>query len=90
MCDRAIMPYMIVSKQINFDVGPTYVGDSKSDPALMAYLKADLKTHPGNNYACYQTALVPRVVLDMLEEKGWEVISSTGIGQTCVWTLRLK
>ena len=35
----------------------------------------------------YKTPDVARIVLNKLEVKGYQVVGSTGIGQTCVWTL---
>ena len=29
----------------------------------------------------------PRMVLDKLDQKGYKVITATGVGQTLVWTL---
>lgn len=81
------MPYMFVSTQINLDSGPTCVGDSDSDPELMRYLQAEKITELGKSYSSYRTKLMPRLVLDLLEEKGWKVVTCTGIGQTCLWTL---
>ncbi|KAK4312564.1 hypothetical protein Pmani_016029 [Petrolisthes manimaculis] len=81
------MPYMIISTEMRMDTGPTCVGDYMSDPKLMAYLEADLNQDPVRPKSCYCTKLLPRQVLNLLEVKGWKVVSSTGIGQTCVWTL---
>ena len=36
----------------------------------------------------WETELLPREVLDLLETKGYNVVSTTGIGQTYVVTLR--
>ena len=35
----------------------------------------------------YKTPDVPRVVLNKLAQRGYRVISSVGVGQTCIWTL---
>ncbi|KAK3888712.1 hypothetical protein Pcinc_007246 [Petrolisthes cinctipes] len=75
----AAMPYMIISTEIRMDTGPTYVGDHKSDPELMAYLEADLIQDPIQSNSCYRTRLLPRQVLNLLEAKGWKVLCSTGI-----------
>ncbi|XP_071552347.1 GTP cyclohydrolase 1 feedback regulatory protein-like [Panulirus ornatus] len=81
------MPYMIISTQFRLDDGPTYVGDSMSDPTLMSYLKAEKIYEQTSSTFSYQTKLVPREILNMLEAKGWRLVSSSGIGQTCIWTL---
>ncbi|XP_063603593.1 GTP cyclohydrolase 1 feedback regulatory protein-like isoform X2 [Penaeus indicus] len=81
------MPYMLVSKSLRLDCGPTIVGDSDSDPDLMFILKADALKDPFTKIVSYTTKLAPRRVLNLLEEKGWSVVSSAGFGETCVWTL---
>lgn len=35
----------------------------------------------------YTTGLAPQQVLNLLEKEGWRVVSTTGVGQTYVWTL---
>ena len=35
----------------------------------------------------YRTTDVPRLVLNKLEERGYNVVGVTGLGQTMVWTL---
>ena len=35
----------------------------------------------------YRTKLAPRQVLDRLEEQGFRIVGTCGVGQTCVWTL---
>ena len=35
----------------------------------------------------YKTPDVPRVVLNKLAQRGYRVVSSAGVGQTCIWTL---
>ena len=30
---------------------------------------------------------MPRIVIDRLERRGYTVVSMTGVGQTCIWTL---
>jgi len=35
----------------------------------------------------YVTQETPRIVLDKLEVKGYRVVATTGLGQTCIWTL---
>ena len=39
-------------------------------------------------FKVWETELLPREVLDLLETKGYNVVSTTGIGQTYVVTLR--
>ncbi|GFN99087.1 GTP cyclohydrolase 1 feedback regulatory protein [Plakobranchus ocellatus] len=82
-----MMPYVIISNQVRLDVGPTFVGDEWSDPVLMEFLDASLIKQLGNNYAQYKTDLPPRKVLNRLETKGYRLITVTGVGQTCIWTL---
>ena len=38
----------------------------------------------------WRTEYLPRLVLDLLEERGYKVIASTGMGQTMVWTLHIS
>lgn len=41
-----------------------------------------------NSYSSeYRVAQPPRVVLNKLEELGYRVVSSGGVGQTCIWTM---
>ncbi|XP_022101313.1 GTP cyclohydrolase 1 feedback regulatory protein-like isoform X3 [Acanthaster planci] len=84
------MPYVFVSTQIRLECGPTICGDEQSDPELMHYLGATLTKQFGNNFKEWRTDLLPRVVLDRLEAKGYRVISATGMGQTMVWTMHKK
>ena len=35
----------------------------------------------------WRTDSVPRIVIDRLERRGYSVVSMTGVGQTCIWTL---
>ncbi|CAM1325444.1 Uncharacterised protein g8949 [Pycnogonum litorale] len=81
------MPYLFVSTQIRLEEGPTIVGDEHVDVSIMEYLAAQKVTPLGNNSPQYKTKLAPRIILNKLEELGYIVISSVGIGQTCVWTL---
>jgi len=81
------MPYIIISTQIRLDVGPTFVGDEKSDPELMEKLDASLIKQLGNDFAQYKTEHGPRVVMDKLETLGFKLITMTGVGQTCIWTM---
>ena len=34
----------------------------------------------------YRSPEPPRKILDKLEQRGYQVIGMTGIGQTCIWT----
>ncbi|XP_035666193.1 GTP cyclohydrolase 1 feedback regulatory protein-like [Branchiostoma floridae] len=81
------MPYLLISTQIRMECGPTIVGDVESDKDLMEYLGATLQQMLGNNFKEWRTPKSPRVVLDLLERRGWRVVGMTGIGQTCAWTL---
>ncbi|XP_038044235.1 GTP cyclohydrolase 1 feedback regulatory protein-like isoform X2 [Patiria miniata] len=84
------MPYVFVSTQIRLECGPTICGDEQSDPELMQYLGATLTKQFGNNFKEWRSELLPRVVLDRLEGRGYRVIAATGMGQTMVWTLHRK
>nr|XP_045612157.1 GTP cyclohydrolase 1 feedback regulatory protein-like [Procambarus clarkii]XP_045612158.1 GTP cyclohydrolase 1 feedback regulatory protein-like [Procambarus clarkii] len=84
------MPYLLISTQLKLDTGPTYVGDSESDLELMNYLQAEVITEPTSKSFSYSTKLVPRKVLNLLEVRGWQVVSSASIGQTCIWTLHIE
>jgi len=81
------MPHIVISTQIRLDVGPTFVGDELSDPVLMESLDAKIIKALGNDYAQYKTEHPPRIVLDKLEAQGFRLISMTGVGQTCIWTM---
>jgi len=79
------------------------VGDELSDPALMSAIGAKLVCRPGDLYKQYMVDSPPRVVLDQLTAlvcptvtnrilsnnvtQGFRIISSTGVGQTLIWTL---
>ncbi|KAK7103503.1 GTP cyclohydrolase 1 feedback regulatory protein-like [Littorina saxatilis] len=84
------MPYILISTQIRLESGPTIVGDQWSDPELMEYLGATLIKEFGNNFEEYRCDEPPRLVLDKLEKRGFQVVSMTGVGQTCIWTLHSK
>lgn len=81
------MPYIFISTQIRLECGPTICGDEYSDAELMGYLGAKLTKQLGNNFREYRTTDVPRLVLNKLEERGYNVVGVTGLGQTMVWTL---
>lgn len=81
------MPYVFVSTQIRLECGPSIVGDEWSDKELMEYLGATLIKSLGNNFLEYRTQDAPRIILNKLEKRGYKVVSTTGIGQTIVWTL---
>ncbi|XP_076442449.1 GTP cyclohydrolase 1 feedback regulatory protein-like [Babylonia areolata] len=84
------MPYVLISTQTRLESGPTIVGDQWSDPNLMDKLGAKLMKEFGNNFEEYRCDEPPRVVLNKLEKLGYHVISMTGVGQTCIWTLLKK
>ncbi|VDI56206.1 Hypothetical predicted protein [Mytilus galloprovincialis] len=67
--------------------GPTFVGDEWSEPKLMEYLGATKMKALGNNFTEWRSEDCARVVLNKLEKKGYKVVSMTGVGQTCIWTL---
>eukprot|EP00054_Salpingoeca_dolichothecata_P012964 m.72158 g.72158 ORF g.72158 m.72158 type:complete len:87 (+) comp20222_c0_seq1:57-317(+) len=81
------MPYLLISARALLETGPTTCGDSDADPKLMKHCQAELKQELGNTFKTFVSPLCPRKVLDRLEEKGYKVISQSGPGQTCVWTL---
>lgn len=79
------MPYVIVSVQNVCENGPTVCGDGTSDPELMEKCGAILTRRLGNKYEEYVSKLSPRVVLNVLEEVGYNVVGQSGPGQTyCV------
>ncbi|KAK2169644.1 hypothetical protein LSH36_8g08014 [Paralvinella palmiformis] len=80
------MPYVLVSTQVRLESGPCTVGDEDSDPELMAFLEAKLIKQLGNNFLEWNTPLTPRLVLNRLEQKGYRVVTMTGVGQTSIWT----
>ena len=82
------MPHILVTTQIRLEAGPCIVGDERSDPELMRDLKAELRREKGQFFKVWETLLLPREVLDILEQKGFSVVSTTGIGQTFVVTLQ--
>ena len=84
----SIMPYILVTTQIRLEAGPCIVGDERSDPELMKHLKAEQRRENGQFFKVWETLLLPREVLDLLEQKGYNVVSTTGIGQTYVVTLQ--
>ncbi|XP_067944340.1 GTP cyclohydrolase 1 feedback regulatory protein-like [Watersipora subatra] len=80
------MPVVLVTCLIRLMTGPCYVGDEQSDEDLMKALGATLGQQPGNHFKEWRSEEPPRVVLNKLDALGYKVISSTGIGQTCIWT----
>lgn len=80
------MPYVFVTTLIRLEIGPTIVGDEWSDPELMHFLGAELINEFGNNFKSYRTPFCPRIILNKLEERGYRVLTMTGVGQTCIWT----
>ena len=81
------MPYVLMTTQIRLEAGPCIVGDEKSDPELMRYLKAEERRENGQFFKVWETKLLPREVLNLLEMKGYFVVNTTGIGQTFAVTL---
>jgi len=81
------MPHIFVSTLFRLENGPCIVGDSKSDPDLMKYLGAEAKQEKGQLFTIWETKLLPRVVLDLLELKGYKLVSTSGVGQTFVTTM---
>jgi len=82
------MPYMLVTTHIRLEAGPCIVGDEQSDPELMKILEAEKKQENGQFFKVWETQLLPRQVLDRLEQVGYLVVQTTGIGQTFAVTLR--
>jgi len=82
------MPHILVTTQIRLEVGPCIVGDEKSDPELMKFLKAEVRRETGQFFKIWETKLLPREVLDLLEIRGYKIVSTTGIGQTYVVALQ--
>ncbi|XP_076801416.1 GTP cyclohydrolase 1 feedback regulatory protein-like [Clavelina lepadiformis] len=81
------MPYVMITTLIRLENGPTVVGDEASDRDLMAYLGASLVQKTGNPFKEWVVDLPPRVVLNKLEDAGYKVVGTAGIGQTAIWTL---
>ncbi|KAJ8045537.1 GTP cyclohydrolase 1 feedback regulatory protein [Holothuria leucospilota] len=81
------MPYVLISTQIRLECGPTICGDEKSDPELMEYLGATLVQQVGNNFGEYRSNHAPRIILELLDKRGYTLVGQCGIGQTVVWTL---
>jgi hypothetical protein len=69
-----VMEHVLVSTQIRCETGPTVVGDTDSDPQLMAQLGAKKIYRIGNTFAEYMTEWAPRRVLDRLSQLGFRVI----------------
>eukprot|EP00056_Hartaetosiga_gracilis_P020085 m.17526 g.17526 ORF g.17526 m.17526 type:complete len:88 (+) comp8152_c0_seq1:139-402(+) len=80
------MPYVVISVE-NELLGPTCCGDAENDEELMEYIEAKLVLQTGHVTEYYLSQLSPRQVLNKLEEKGYQVVASAGMGQTCSWTL---
>ncbi|GAB6021818.1 hypothetical protein CHUAL_004392 [Chamberlinius hualienensis] len=76
------MPYLLVSTQVRLESGPTNLGDESVDPQVVSHLQAKLVKD-----SHYVVAKPPRIVLNELEKIGFKVVTSCGVGQTCVWTL---
>ena len=81
------MPHILMTTQIRLESGPCIVGDERSDPELMRFLKAEVRRENGQFFKVWETQLLPREVLDLLETQGYSVVSTTGIGQTFVVTM---
>ncbi|KAF8374613.1 gfrp-1 [Pristionchus pacificus] len=75
------MPHLLISTQMRLECGPTFVGDKDSDEELMEYLQASPRQQLGQSFVEYATDLSPRAVLDLLETRGWTVVSMCGIGK---------
>uniref|UniRef100_T1J688 GTP cyclohydrolase 1 feedback regulatory protein n=1 Tax=Strigamia maritima TaxID=126957 RepID=T1J688_STRMM len=70
--------------------GLTKIGDNvaDADKSLMKHLDASVNTSVyGNENDYYETKLTPNQVLNKLQQRGFHVVASSGLGQTCVWTL---
>ena len=81
------MPYMMISTLIRLETGPTIVGDERADLDVMNHLGAQLVQSVGNPFKEWVVELPPRMVLNKLEEIGYKVVGTAGIGQTAIWTL---
>lgn len=81
------MPYVLISTQIRLTTGPTICGDEWADTEVMRYLGAGLVHNLGNTFKEYISTDPPRVVLNKMDKIGYKVVSSTGVGQTIIWTL---
>eukprot|EP00118_Oscarella_pearsei_P009270 m.52507 g.52507 ORF g.52507 m.52507 type:complete len:86 (+) comp34215_c0_seq2:3649-3906(+) len=79
--------YLLIATQIRLSTGPTICGDDRSDPAIMKAIGATLTTEIGKSFSEYVSGDAPRVVLDKLEQYGFRVVSSSGVGQTIIWTM---
>ncbi|CAD5121369.1 DgyrCDS9891 [Dimorphilus gyrociliatus] len=75
------MPYVVISTKVRLESGPCTVGDADSDKELMEYLDATLTKKSGNNFYEYETRYVPRMVLNMLEQRGYYVVAMTGVAR---------
>lgn len=84
------MPYLVISCEIRTETGPTICGGDHSDKKLMEALSAKLTKKLGNNFSEYMSPHAPEIILNMLEQHGYYVVTSSGVGQTHVWTLHSK
>ncbi|XP_057309659.1 GTP cyclohydrolase 1 feedback regulatory protein-like [Hydractinia symbiolongicarpus] len=82
------MSYVIISKQIRTEIGPTLCGDEFQDQSLMNAIGATLQQSPGQHFKHYESVDPPRVVLEKLGRLGYTVVGFTGCGQTVLWTLK--
>ncbi|CAK4779956.1 hypothetical protein LEN26_016770 [Aphanomyces euteiches] len=68
--------------------GPTVVGDEASDETLMESLGAKLVQAKCQSYKHYVTPRAPRLVMEDLDQMGYQLVGTSGIGQTLVWTFK--
>ncbi|KAH9098046.1 hypothetical protein LEN26_016768 [Aphanomyces euteiches] len=80
------MPFVIVSCDVTVSTGPTIVGDEASDETLMESLGASLVQAKCQTYKHFVAPHAPRLVMDELERQGFQLVGSSGVGQTIVWT----
>jgi len=83
------MPYVLVMVEVSLFVGPVLVGDEDSDVNLMKALGAKLVPRTGQLYNQWIVYDAPRNVLNKLDTFGFKVVTSTGVGQSLVWTMHL-
>ncbi|XP_064403852.1 GTP cyclohydrolase 1 feedback regulatory protein-like, partial [Halichondria panicea] len=82
-----IIPYILISTVVRLETGPTLCGDEESEKGLMTQLDAVLQLDSGRSFKAYISPLTPRQVLSRLASLDYRVVCSSGVGQTCIWTL---
>eukprot|EP00039_Didymoeca_costata_P006983 m.95170 g.95170 ORF g.95170 m.95170 type:complete len:101 (-) comp13480_c1_seq6:284-586(-) len=82
------MPYLIISSHSVLERGPTMCGDAEAPKEIMDILEAQKMKKLGNTFEEFISQLPPRIILNRLELLGFNVVTQSGPGQTCVWTLK--